>query len=92
MLWLSIIGIVASCCTWITYRRYHVSKVKKSSNVVYLDHYRKNDHNKKMQKVQKCEKCNKYKRLHFYASPSGKVTGLCKECEYNDKSNKMLRI
>ncbi|MBD7967958.1 hypothetical protein [Paenibacillus gallinarum] len=92
MLWLAIIGIVALFFIWLTYKRFRIGKAEKTSNVVYLDHYRKMNQNKTMKKVQKCEKCNKYKRLHFYASPSGKITGLCKECEVNNKSNQMLRI
>ena len=92
MLWLSITGIVALFIVWMTYKRYPIRKAKKASNVVHLDHYRKNGHKKSVQKDQKCGRCNKYKKLHFYADSVGEITGLCKECENNDKSKKMLRI
>lgn len=92
MLWLSIIGIIALFFIWKIYTRYRIRKTAQASNVVYLNQYRKSNQKRTMQKVQKCEKCNKYKRLHFYADPAGKITGLCKECDHNEKSNMMLRL
>ncbi|WP_211745132.1 hypothetical protein [Paenibacillus sp. Marseille-Q4541] len=92
MLWLSIIGIAALSLLYIGYQRKTSRKVKKASNLVHLDQFRKNRDKQSVQKVQKCGKCNKYKRLHFYADPVGKITGLCKECENNESSKKMLRI
>ncbi|SFS59921.1 hypothetical protein SAMN04488601_1012361 [Paenibacillus sp. 453mf] len=59
---------------------------KKKNNVIYLKNVRK------QRTLQKCSKCNKKSKLQFYSDSSGNVSGICKECEGNMNTQKMLPL
>ncbi|MCM3784096.1 hypothetical protein M3231_14025 [Neobacillus mesonae] len=87
MLWYMLFGIGAICIIITLGIKLKQRREKSSrSNVIYLKDVRMQT------KLQKCYKCKKAKKLRFYSDPSGKVTGICKECETQAGGQKMLPL
>lgn len=80
------IGVAVVVLITIVLRWKKRQQAKSRNNVIYLKNVRK------QRTLQKCSKCNKKGKLRFYSDPSGNVTGMCKECEGNLNTQKMLPL